>query len=325
MFAEAGKRGLARSIVINRLDGDNIHFDDLSSRPSAKLSAKPACCSTLPIGSGRTFSGVVSVLIRPPERRPGVRSIERGPLYSWSMPSSKATIALMEKYLMEGDVVDRGMVEGLPKALAAGTVVPIFCTSAKKDKDIGVAELLEAITSFARRPVQGRQRKATKGSGDKAAEVELQPSDSAEFVAQVFKTLIDKFVGNLSFFRVYLGQDHRRAADRQRAHRQIVAQRRPVADAGQDQQKRHRGHCRRHRRRRQGRGSAASATRSAPTPTLPSWRRRAYPTPMFGLAVEPKARGDEQKISGSLHKIADEDPTFSSSAMPKPRKWSSPA
>src|SRR5204863_6782756 len=43
------------------------------------------------------------------------------------------------------------------------------------------------------------------------------------------------------------------------------------------------------------------------TPKLPT---PTYPTPMFGLAVEPKARGDEQKISGSLHKIADENPTF---------------
>ena len=47
---------------------------------------------------------------------------------------------------------------------------------------------------------------------------------------------------------------------------------------------------------------------------------------MFGLAVEPKARGDEQKISGSLHKIADEDPTFHvTPRRARPRKWSSPA
>ena len=46
---------------------------------------------------------------------------------------------------------------------------------------------------------------------------------------------------------------------------------------------------------------------------------------MFGLAVEPKARGDEQKISGSLHKIADEDPTFHVTRDAQTKRWSSPA
>src|SRR6185436_683698 len=52
-------------------------------------------------------------------------------------------------------------------------------------------------------------------------------------------------------------------------------------------------------------GDTVALNANAPKLAAPT-----YPTPMFGLAVEPKARGDEQKISGSLHKIADEDPTF---------------
>src|SRR5262249_30643080 len=92
----------------------------------------------------------------------------------------------------------------IPKALAAGTVVPIFCTSAKKD--IGVADLLEAIDNFALSPAQGKKRTATKGSGDKAQEVSLEPSESGEFGAQVFKTLSDKFVGTLAFLRIFSGK-----------------------------------------------------------------------------------------------------------------------
>ena len=59
----------------------------------------------------------------------------------------------------------------LPKALAAGTVLPIFCTAAKKD--IGVPELLDAISKYALSPVQGKQRPATKGTGDKAQRVSV--------------------------------------------------------------------------------------------------------------------------------------------------------
>src|SRR5262249_8511533 len=85
-----------------------------------------------------------------------------------------------------------------------GTVVPIFFTSAKKD--LGTVELLDAFCTYALSPVQGHKRKATKGTGDKATEVTLEPSETAEFAAGVFKTLNDKVVGNLSFLRVWSGR-----------------------------------------------------------------------------------------------------------------------
>src|SRR5205085_943775 len=138
--------------------------------------------------------------------------------------------ALMEKYLGEGDVSADELAGALPRALAAGTIVPIFCTSSKAGKDIGVQELLDALAQFAPSPKVGAKRKAIKGTGDKAA------------VAKVGEW---------------------RTGD-------------PVSNH-------------------------AGAPKLAPS-TLPG--------PMYGLAIEPKARGDEQKISGSLQKIADEDPTF---------------
>src|SRR5206468_82391 len=104
---------------------------------------------------------------------------------------------LMEKYLMEGTVTAAELTAVLPKALAAGTVIPIFCISAKKD--IGIAELLDAFCNFALSPVQAKYRTATKGTGEKATEVTLEPSETAEFSGQVFKTINDKFVGNLSY------------------------------------------------------------------------------------------------------------------------------
>src|SRR5262249_21078452 len=136
----------------------------------------------------------------------------------------------------------------------------------------------------------------------------LEARETGECVGQVFKNLNDKFVGVLSFFRVYSGKI---AAD------QIVNLRtgkssrsgglfqmqgktqKPVTEAIAGDMvavaKVEDLHI----------GDSVSTTAGAPKLSQP-----AYPTPMFGLAVEPKARGDEQKISGSLQKTSDEDFTF---------------
>jgi elongation factor G len=213
----------------------------------------------------------------------------------------------MEKYLMEGDVSAEELTAALPKALAAGTLYPILFTSAKKD--IGIAELLDALSSYALSPVQGHKHAGTKGQGDKATEVNLEPSESAEFVGQVFKTLSDRFVGNLSFFRIYAGK---------------ITGEQPLVNVRSSKSSRTGGLLQMQGKQQKTVTEAIAGdivavakvedlhigdtvAGNANAPKLP---RPAFPTPMFGLAVEPKARGDEQKISGSLHKIADEDPTF---------------
>src|SRR5262249_12827713 len=144
---------------------------------------------------------------------------------------------------------------------------------------------------------------------EQAKEIPLEPAESGGFIGQVFKTLSDKFVGNLSFLRVWSGKIsgdqpivNVRTGKSSRTGGLLLMQGKqqktvPEAIAGdivavakvEDL----------------AMGDTEAANANAPT--LP---RPAFPTPMFGLAAEPKARGDEQKISGSLQKIADEDPTF---------------
>jgi elongation factor G len=308
LFTEAGRRGLARMLVINKMDADNIRFDALLDQIQETF-GKGCVLLNAPIGQGAQFSGIVSVLT-PPQPAPA------GCLVDLTQARSKLVDAivecddaLMEKYLLEGDVSADELAAALPKALAAGTLVPIFCASAKKDKDMGVADLLDSLCTYALSPVQGKRRTATKGQGDKATQVALEPSESAEFVGQVFKTLSDKFVGNLSFFRVYSGKItseqpivNVRTGKSSRTGGLLLMQgkqQRPVPEAIAGDiiavAKVEDLHI----------GDTVAGNTNAPR--LP---KSAFPTPMFGLAVEPKARGDEQKISGSLGKIADEDPTF---------------
>src|SRR5205809_4145878 len=203
MFSEAGKRDLCRMLVINKMDADNIKFPELLKSIQDTF-GKGCVLFNAPIGHGAAFSGVVSIL-NPPEKAPA------GVLVDLAEGRSKlvdavveADDALMEKYLLEGAVSADELVAGLPKALNAGTVIPIFCTSGKKN--LGMAELLDAVSNYALSPAQGKHHHAMAGQGDKAADTELDPSESAPFVGQVFKTLNDKFVGNLSFVRVYSGK-----------------------------------------------------------------------------------------------------------------------
>src|SRR6266852_3391811 len=306
MFSEAGRRGLARMLVVNKMDADNIKFDALIASLQETF-GKGCVLFNAPLGQGAQFSGVVSVL-NPPEKPPAGCLVDLAQARSKLVDAIvECDDALMEKYLTEGAVSAQELDAVIPKALAAGTVIPIFCTSAKKD--LGVAELLDAICQYALPPTLAKRRAGVKGTGEQAKEIPLEPTESGEFIGQIFKTLNDKFVGNLRFFRVFSGK--------------ITADQ-PVINARTGKSSRTGGLI-----QMQGKqqkpvteaiagdivavakvegleiGDTVAASAQAPKLSRPS-----FPTPMFGLAVEPKARGDEQKISGSLQKIANEDPTF---------------
>src|SRR4051812_47090593 len=296
MFHEAGRRGLARMLVINKLDADNVKFNDLV-KVIRDTFGKGCVLFNAPINPGPGFSGVVSVL-NPPDKAPAGCPVDLAAARSQLIDAVvEADEGLMEKYLTEGEVSADELTAAIPRALAAGTVVPIFCTAARKR--IGVPELLDALAADALSPVQAQARKATKGHGDKAAEVEVKPDPSAEFIGQVFKAVTDRFVGNLSFIRVLSGTYQ---ADQ------------PLYNARTDRSARSGGlfemQGSKHTSLTEaGPGDIVAVTKvedlhigdtvsnhaHAPKLSIPS-----FPLPMYGLAVEPKARGDEQKISGSL-------------------------
>jgi elongation factor G len=302
MFNEAGKRGLARMFVLSKLDADNVKFDALLKAVRDTF-GKGCVLFNAPINVGPKLSGVVSVL-KPPAAAPAGCAVDLTAARSQLIDAIvESDDALMEKYLLEGSISDDELAAALPKAIQAGTVIPIFCTAAKKD--LGIAELLDGLAEDTLSPEQGKKRTAKKGD----SETTLEPSASGEFIGQVFKAITDKFVGNLSFIRVFSGTYkpdqplvNARTGKSARAAGLLLMQGSkhstiPEALPGDifAVTKVEDLHI----------GDTVSNHAGAPKLPVPS-----FPTPMFGLAVEPKARGDEQKISGSLQKIANEDPTF---------------
>jgi elongation factor G len=301
-FREAGDRGIGRMIVINRMDAENIDFDRLIQSIQETF-GKQCVLMNVPVGSGDKFSGVLSVLTPPASAPAGVLADPQQMRSKLIETAIEADEGLMMRYL-EGEQLSEGEVTAaVTKAIASGALVPILCTSAKKG--IGVSELLDTIASYALTPGQVKRSLTNKDGG----EVPLVVKEDGDPVAHVFKSFTDPFVGKLSYIRVHSGvfkgdtptlclrtgkpvkighltcvqgKQHEHVAEAIAGD--IVAVSKVEDLAWGDTL-----------------GGGSGGAFFAPTK---------MPTPMVSLAVQPKARGDEQKISGSLAKIADEDATF---------------
>jgi elongation factor G len=307
MFNESGKHALTRLIVINKCDADNVHFPELIAAIQDTF-GKKCVLFNVPDGLGPNFKSVISVL-NPPESAPKGSPVDPKAVRSQLVDAIvECDEAMMEKYLTEGDLSVDELEEAVAKAVDAGTVIPIFCTAAKKE--VGVDELLHALAKYSSTPWHAKVRLADYLHGQNGNGHKFDGADEkGEFLGVVFKTVNDKFVGNLSFIRVLSGKLDAahpllnvRTGKTARVSQLLMIQgktNQPVPEAYPGDiiavAKVEDLHI----------GDTVAFTREAPK--LPSPE---FPKPMFGLAVEPKNRGDEQKISQSLHKIADEDPTF---------------
>jgi elongation factor G len=296
VFNEAAKAGIGRMIVINKLDGDNIDFPGLIERIQDTW-GKECVLLNSPVGLGHDFKRVVSTLEIPADVSGAIIDPNEvhDPLIESIVEVDEAT---MEKYF-EGEIPTHEKLDELIEhAVAAGTLIPIVCCSGKND--IGVTELLDAIAHYCPSPADVH-RTAKKGD----EEVELKPDPAGPLVARVFKTRIDPFVQKLSYIRVYSGTLHKDQTVKASTARKDIklgpllevqgAETHPIDHA------------------EPGDIVAIAKMEDLHTGTvlgeltLPKIH---FPTPMVGLAVTPKARGDETKLSVGLHKVVEEDSTL---------------
>jgi elongation factor G len=297
VFAEAGKAGVGRMILINRMDAENIDFPNLL-KGIKDLFGQACVLLNVPLGQGADFRGVASTL-SPPADTAGALVDPKAISESLVESIIVADEAVMERYL-EGTQPSQDELSHLMiQAIAKGTLIPMVCLSGKTG--VGFPELLDAL-ALCSLPPDKLLRKAT---GPDGHEVQIKADPEGPLVAQVFKTRIDPYVQKLSFIRIYSGKLAKESTIPVVAVRKGVkiaqlfhvqaGDTEPIDEAGP--------------------GEIVAVTKVEDLQTGSSLGEYTlppipFPTPMVGLAASPKSRGDESKLSGSLAKICQEDGTF---------------
>lgn len=299
-FLRAKGAKIGRMIILSKMDGDNIDFDGLIGQIKESFGA--ACVPmNLPVGLGADFKGVCSTFPVPDSIPDGTVGDPAAVNQTLMDAIIEADEALMERYLEGEELSADELAAGVAKAVAAGTLIPIFCVCGKSGT--GVDELMDGIANFAPSPLDV-VRTATNAEGE---EVPVDPNGEG-VVAQVFKTRIDPFVAKMSFIRVYSGTIAKdtsvscTGADKAIKLGQLLqvqgGTQEAVDSAGPGDivcvVKMDDVHT----------GNMLTKNVDLTLPPIP------FPTPMVGLAVEPKSRADQSKISSALAKIQEEDSTF---------------
>jgi len=202
----AEERKLPRFIFINKMDRENANYDAVLDQLKARFGPKIAPVY-LPIGSADGFRGYVDVIeqhanvyeggkpteVPIPDDMRGGEEARREALVE---AAAEASDELMTKYLDGEPLTDAEIEAALHKGTREGSVVPVFVGSALKN--IGVRELTAMIARHVPSAAEVGARTTVDGKG-------IEPDPDAPFVAQVFKTTADPFVGRLTFFRVVAG------------------------------------------------------------------------------------------------------------------------
>ena len=303
MMQWARRRDLCRMIIVNKIDAENVDLPGLLARLQSAF-GKECLPINLPADGGKR----VADCFFNPAGESDFSSVEEA--HSALVDQVvEVDEELMAKYLEKGEVSPEELHAPFEKALREGHLIPVCFTSARNGA--GVGELLDVIVKLMPNPTEGNPPQLLKGEGAKAQPVRAEPDPKKHALAHVFKVMIDPFVGKVGVFRVHQGTITRDS-------QLFVGAERKSFKVG-------------HAYLLQGKefvetdalvpgdiGAVAKVDDIHFDSVLHDSHDEdhihlvplEFPTPMHSLAIEPKRRGDEQKISDALHKVAAEDPTF---------------
>lgn len=308
---------LPRTFFINKLDRENSDFDKVLSNLKDKfgISVVPI---QYPIGTESEFRGVINVITK----RARIYDTKTGKMEITDVPEhlvnkvdeckqmimeavAETDEVLLEKYFSEGQLSDLEIYEGLINGCASGDIAPVMCGAATKV--IGMDCLLEDIVECFPSPKYAIPQKALNLSTNNEEYISL--AEDKPFSAMVFKTIADPFVGKISLFRVITGKIDEDCSvinsnnDKVeklshlffiRGKNQISTKEIVAGDIGAV--------------------SKLQYTTTGDTLCDPSnkiiYDKMNFPDTAISMAVLPKAKGDEEKISVALSKLLDEDPVF---------------
>ncbi len=303
MMQWAASRNLCRMIVINRIDAANIDLPGLLAAIQATF-GKECLPINLPAAGG---TKVVDCFFSPS----GAADFSSVADAHQALIDQVVEVdeALMARYLEQGDISPDELHAPFEKALREGHLIPVCFASARNGA--GIAELLDIIVRLMPNPTEGNPPQFLKGEGAAAVPIRAEPDAAKHVLAHVFKVTVDPFVGKVGVFRVHQG------TIRQDTQLYIGDGRKPFKVShpyllrGKDLVET--GVL--------GPGDIGAVSKIEDIhfdAVLHDSHDEDHihlaplelPVPMYRIAIEPKKRGDEQRISEALHKLAAEDPTF---------------
>ncbi|WP_313383209.1 elongation factor G [Pantoea sp.] len=318
VWRQANKYHVPRLAFVNKMDRQGADFFRVVQMMKDRLSASPVPI-VIPIGAEEHFSGVVDMLkmqaIYWDEASQGMTFsyapipdalLELAKLWREKMVSAAAEASdeLMEAWLESGDLEHDQIIAGLRQRTLRNEIQPMLCGSAFKNK--GVQRMLDAVIELMPSPAD---IPAIKGVDEEGNEAERHPGDDEPFSTLAFKLMSDPFVGQLTFVRVYSG---------------VLRKGDSVWNAVKGKKERIGRIVQMHANARHeieeiraGDIAACVGLKEVTTGetlcdpnAIITLERMEFPEPVISLSIEPKTKGDQEKMSLALQRLAAEDPSF---------------
>lgn len=320
VWRQANKYKVPRLAFVNKMDRTGANFFRVVEQVKTRLGGNPIPV-VIPIGAEDNFEGVVDLL----EMKSIIWDVaSQGMKFEYGeIPADLVDVAeewrnnmieaaaesseeLMDKYLEEGDLSREDIIAGLRARTLACEIQPMLCGTAFKNK--GVQRMLDAVIEFLPAPTDVE---AIKGILDDKDETEgsRESSDDAPFAALAFKIMNDKYVGNLTFVRVYSGV----AKQGDSVYNPVKMKRERIGRIVEM----HANSQNEVEEVRAGDIVALVGLKDVTTgdtlcdnDNIITLERMEFPDPVISLAVEPKTKADQEKMSTALGRLAKEDPSF---------------
>src|SRR5215216_6763886 len=322
LWQRASELGVARLIYVNMLDRERADF--FRTLDSLKAAFGPHVVATeIPIGSEHEISGVIDLVDMKAYEYDGAAEhgkeipipdeiAERAQEYREKLMDEVAenSDALMERYLEGEEISHEEIVQALEDGTDHGHIFPVTCGVATTR--LGADRLLDAIVDDLPSPVQhgalevDTQSASPTGTGEMMT---LEPTEDGEMFAYVFKTRADPFAGRINLFRVYQGvmTHDTQVLNTRTHHKERIGQ--LLEPRGKEVSHTDAfgpGDIGAVAKLKETRAGDWLAARDQPI-SMPSIK---LPAPVMAFAIEPKSKGDEDKVFTALRRLQEEDPTI---------------
>ncbi|MXX57374.1 MAG: elongation factor G [Gemmatimonadetes bacterium] len=319
VWRQADRYGVPRIAFVNKMDRTGADFENVIRMMRERLGAN-AFAVQYPLGEADLFTGVIDIVamkafvwddelgatIVEVDIPDSLREKVEGLRHDLVEAAVEHDDALLERYLLGEELGEDDVRQAIRAATNSGTLFPVFCGSAFKNK--GIQRLLDGVIDYLPSPldVPAIEGRPPYGDGERQTR---EASDDAPFSALAFKIMTDSYVGRLTYLRVYSGSLPKGSR---------------VLNATQGRKERAGRLLQMHANKREEREEVFAGdivaviglknVRTGDTICVPDdpiiLEAMSFPEPVIAVAIEPKTKADQDKLGTGLAKLAEEDPTF---------------